>query len=147
MVVMKTSKLIPEIFELLLMAETDEEKAQILRSYDTNMLREFLRLAFDPSVKFDVEIPEYQFDDSPTGLSLNSLYQEMRRMYLFQEQTKHITPAKKKDILAQILESIHASEAMLLEALIRKDLSDYEVTEEVVRLAFPKLLPEKTAAA
>lgn len=139
----KTTLLIPEHFDQLVTMADDHQKADYLRSVSTPALKEMLRLSFDPAVQFDTPIPEYKPDDSPLGLAYNSLYSEYRRFYLFQSSVQHITVAKKQNLLAQILESIHATEAMLVERVIRKDLSDYDITENVVRLAFPDLLPPR----
>lgn len=138
-----TSLLIPEHFDKLVMMDHDQEKAEYLRSVANPAMKEMLRLVFDPSVVFDTPVPSYRPDDAPLGMSFNSLYTEYRRFYLFQETAKHINTIKKQSILAEILESIHATEAMFVERVIAKDLSDYELTEDLVRLAFPTLLPAK----
>jgi len=138
--------LIPEHFDALVMMDSDQEKADYLRAHGTPALRELLRLVFDPAVSFDTPIPEYLPDDSPLGLSFNTLYQEYKRMYLFQPTATHINLKKKQDLLAAILESVHSTEAMLLERVFAKDLSDYDLSEDVVRMAFPALLPARVVA-
>lgn len=143
----KTSLLIPEHFDQLVMLETFDEKVAYLRSVGTPALRELLRLVYDPNVEFDTEIPKYTPDDSPLGLAFNSLYAEYRRFYLFQKTAQHINHAKKQSLLAQILESIHVTEAMLVEKIFAKDLSDWEITEDLVRVAFPELLPPAPVSA
>jgi hypothetical protein len=143
----KTSLLIPEHFDRLIVLETLDEKIAYLRSVGTPALREVLRLAYDPTVEFDTEIPKYTPDDSPLGLAFNSLYAEYRRFYLFQKPAQHINQAKKENLLAQILESIHVTEAMLVEKIFAKDLSDWEITEDLVRAAFPDLLPPAPVSA
>lgn len=104
-----------------------------------------VRLAFDPQVTFDVQIPKYKVDDSPLGLEYNSLYQEYRRFYLFQPAATHVPIVKKQSILADILESVHATEAMLIERIFNRDMGDYNLTEETVRAAYPDLLSPPVA--
>jgi hypothetical protein len=137
----KTSLLIPEHFDRLVVLDTFDEKVAYLRSVGTPALKEILRLVYDPAVEFDTEFPKYTPDDSPLGLAFNSLYAEYRRFYLFQKTAQHINHAKKQNLLAQILESIHVTEAMLVEKVFAKDLSDWEITEDLVRATFPDLLP------
>lgn len=139
----KTTLLIPEHFDALIPMYDDAERIEYLRSVAGPALREVLRMVFDPSIEFDTPIPEYKPDDSPLGLAFTSLYTEYRRFYLFQKTAHHITIAKKQSLLAQILESVHATEAMLIEKVFAKDLSDYDLTEDLVRAAFPTLLPER----
>lgn len=141
----KTSLLIPEHFDRLNTFYEPQEKIDYLRSVATPAMKEFLRLAYDPNVEFDTPIPQYTPDDSPLGLAFNSLYAEYRRFYLFQKSAQHINLAKKQNLLAQILESVHVTEALLVEKVMSRDLSDWEITEDIVRAAFPDLLPPAPA--
>jgi ribosomal protein L12E/L44/L45/RPP1/RPP2 len=143
----KTSLLIPEHFDRLIVLETLDEKIAYLRSVGTPALKEILRLVYDPAVEFDTEIPKYTPDDSPLGLAFNSLYTEYRRFYLFQKTAQHINHTKKQNLLAQILESVHVTEAMLVEKVFAKDLTDWNITEDFVRAAFPDLLPPAPVSA
>jgi len=142
----KTSLLIPEHLDQLVTMVDDQQKAEYLQSVATPALKEMLRLAFDPAVTFDTPVPQYKPDDSPLGLAYNSLYSEYRRFYLFQPTT-NLPITKKQNLLAQILESVHATEAAMVERVINKDLSDYDLTEDVVRMAFPDLLTPRAAIA
>lgn len=143
----KTSLLIPEHFDRLNTLETFDEKVGYLQSVATPALKEILRLSFDPTIEFDTTVPQYTPDDSPLGLAFNSLYAEYRRFYLFQKPAQHINHTKKQNLLAQILESVHVTEAMLVEKVFARDLSDWEITEDLVRAAFPDLLPPAPVSA
>lgn len=118
----------------------DEDKPIVLQTNDTPMLRQLLILALDPTYVFDVEIPSYRENTETDGFSSNNLYVEYRRMYIFLDTYKKIAPARKAVLLVQILESIDVSDAPCLIDVIKKDLSKYGLTKEIVNQAFPGLI-------
>lgn len=118
----------------------DDLKASILQTNDTPMLRQLLLMTFDPTIVFDVPIPVYRDNTETDGYSSNSLYVEYRRMYLFLTTYTKISPTRKSTLLAQILESIDVSDAPCLIDVIKKDLSMYGLTKEIVNDAFPGLV-------
>ena len=118
----------------------DEDKPIVLQTNDTPMLRQLLILALDPTYVFDVEIPSYRENTETDGFSSNNLYVEYRRMYIFLDTYKKIAPARKAVLLVQILESIDVSDAPCLIDVIKKDLSKYGMTKEIVNQAFPGLI-------
>lgn len=134
-------KLIPEILEECAACSSEQEVAEKLKQNDSPALRMILAWAFAPRVSFDVEIPKWKPDPNPIGLNPNSLFIEARRIYLF-DKSKKLPPSKKKEILLNILESVHPSEAELLVRLLStRDLGVPNLTYKAVRLAFPNLLP------
>lgn len=135
-------KLLAEILEEVSILEP-EEKADHLRSfYELTPLRQILSAAFDPTVKFDVKIPEFKLNPDVDGYASNSLLIEYRRLYVFLEGSN--VPSKRRtEILAQILESIDAKDAILLQNVLRKDMSSYGLTPEIVNQAFPGLIKTK----
>ena len=137
---------IPEILESL-EGKSQEEKIKILRSNDTRSLRQILFLAFSKDVKFNLpdSRPEgVKIEDTPVGLSTNTLYKQARKLRIFVEGTgyDHLTPIKRENIFIEILESVHKSEAeLLLQLLIDRDLKT-SLEYEDVRLAYHGLLPQ-----
>lgn len=118
----------------------DDDKALVLQNNDTPMLRQLLGAALNPNIKFDVEIPSFRENTETDGYSANSLHVEFRRLYIFMETCKTVSAARKKTLLAQILESIDISDAPCLIDVIKKDLSKYGLTKEIVNEAFPDLI-------
>ncbi len=132
-------KLISEIFQDVAKAPTHDDKVNVLRSHNCVPLRQILMAALTPSVRFEVEIPSYRENEETDGYAANSLYVEQRRLYIFMEGSK-ISPLRRKELLAQILESIDRSDAVLLTKVIRKDISEYGITTDLVNTAFPGLI-------
>ena len=67
-------------------ADTDSIKTrqQILLDNDSKALRTLLKFAFDPDLKPAYKkLPKYKPDDSPQGLTYNTLYSVFNQVALF----------------------------------------------------------------
>ena len=72
-----------EIFAEFNKATTKAERLAVLRKYDHPRFREFLKYAFNPNVKFDVEVPRYRPAVEPAGLNFTYLSSEVTKFYRF----------------------------------------------------------------
>jgi len=134
-----------EVLELVTKEKATEKKVEILQKNSTPTLKMVLKMNFDPSIEFDLPpgAPPYKTDKNiPDGFSDTNLYAEARRLYLFLKE-KDLPKVKKETMFIQMLEGLHHTEAELLIALKDKKLyPKYKgLTERVVRMAFPDLLP------
>lgn len=129
---------ISEILDKASKAKTKDEKIKILRENATPALKEVIKYAFGNIEFYTNSIPSYKIDDAPYGLSFSSLYSEYKRLYIFTKdnQTK---PERKTQILLQILESIHPSEADLLYKIVTKTYKP-NLNKKIIEEAFPGLL-------
>ena len=136
---------IPEIFDSLESKES-AERIQILRQNDSKSLRQILHVSFNPNVKIilPTERPtQLKIEETPVGLSSNTLYQQSRKLKIFLKDTgyDHLSNSKRESLFTQILESIHSSEAeLLLQICVDRKLKS-SLTYEEVSEAFPELLP------
>lgn len=133
-----------EIFDEFNKATTKAERLAVLRKYDHPRFRDFLKIAFDPNIKFDVEIPRYRPAVEPAGLNFTYLSSEVTKFYRFitnhPRRQSGLTPLKQKQLLVVILESLHKDEAELLVRLIKGDIGIKYLTSNLVTEAFPGLL-------
>lgn len=140
---MSAEKLYSEVFEEFEAAPNRNEKINVLRKYDHPRFREFLRLAFDGSIEFDAEVPNYRPAVEPAGLNFTYLDQEIIKLYRFiknhPRRDSYISPEKQKSLLVVVLESLHKDEAALLVNLINKDLKVKGLTAKLVKEAFPEI--------
>lgn len=143
---------IPEILQQVADAEP-AARAQVLKNNAGNaLLKEVLLLNFGPAV-FDLPAGKapYKASAQPLGLTETNLYAESRRLYLLVKdhprRPRNLKRLQIENIFIQMLEGIHVSEANMLNVLKDKELAKAYpgLTEEVVRAAFPDLLPEKQA--
>ena len=138
---------IPEVLESL-ENKSSEEKVKILRSNDSKALRDILALNFREDIIFNLpkERPsELKLEETPIGLSTNTLYQQSRKLKIFIKGSgyDHLPQLKRENLFLQILESIHSSEAeILLQLCIDRKLKT-SLTVEEINKAFPGLVPIK----
>jgi hypothetical protein len=141
---------IPEILQQVADAQPEERASVLKKNADNALLKEVLLLNFGPA-EFDLPAGRapYKASPQPLGLTESNLYAESRRMYLLVKDHPRRPAGLKRlqieNIFIQMLEGIHESEAEMLNVLKDKQLAQaYSgLTEEVVRAAFPDLLPEK----
>ena len=143
---MKTT--IPQIFDEVEKASNKETKIKVLRAYDHPILKGMLQINFDPNVKMDLPVgePPFKKDTSiPAGYSETNLFAEFRRMYIWLEPNVNLNKFRKEQLFVQMLEGIHWTEAeAVCLAKDKKLQTKYKsLKEELIREAFPGLLPEK----
>lgn len=143
---------IPEILQQVADAKPEDRVGVLKKNAGNALLKEVLLLNFGPAV-FDLPAGKAPYKPSaqPLGLTETNLYAESRRMYLLVKnhprRPKNLKRIQIENIFIQMLEGIHVSEAEMLMVLKDKELAKtYSgLTEEVVRAAFPDLLPQKQA--
>jgi hypothetical protein len=133
-------KIIPEILDEVAACKTEDEIKTVLRKNNSPAIRLMFQYVWDPRSVFSItELPPYKPDPGPIGISPSSLFYEMKRFYVLLE-SKNLPLKKKREILGQILESIHPSEAELVGKILKHDLGIPLLTPELVR---DTLFPQK----
>ena len=136
---------IHEIFEFVEKEKNAQERVAILKKNDSKVLRDLLKMNFDPAIKFDLPegSPPYKTDKNiPVGMGESNIFVEARRLYIFMPE-KVLSSMKKEMLFIEMLEGLHYLEAEMLIAVKDKCLQKkYKgLSEKVVRDAFPDLLP------
>ena len=140
--------MIGEIFKKVNSAKTKKEKKGVLEQYKKiTVLQHYLRGLFDPKVQWEItEQPDYAEDDiTPEGEEANSLYIEIPKCSLFVEghpKAKGVKPARLKQILIQVLESLHPTEATLYMQMLKKKTKIKGLTSKLVLEVFPGMYKE-----
>jgi hypothetical protein len=130
---------IPEILAKFKACTTEDELKKVIWKYQSPALKMMFRYVFHPNSHFSfTELPDFKPDPGPLGLSPNNLTNEMRRLYIFMD-SKKIDHDKKEQLLIQLLESVHPTEAALVGCIFRHDLEIPLLTKELVQSVFPKL--------
>jgi len=142
---MKTS--VPQVFEEVEKVKSKEEKIKVLKNYDSIPLRGILELNYHPAAKMDLPPGEPPFKKDinvPDGYSDSNLYVEFRRFYIW-TRPSNLNKIRKESLFIQMLEGLHWKEAeVVCLAKDRKLTQKYKtLKEDIVREAFPNLLPPK----
>jgi len=132
-----------EILDMFQKAETRKDKIAVLKRFEHPTFKKFLDYAFNPEIKFDVEIPEYKPSYDPAGLNVMYLDDELARVYRFivghPKRAAGLTPKKQTELLLVILESLHKDEAELYVRMLKKDLKIPFLTKKLLKEVYPDL--------
>lgn len=123
---------------------TKQQKIDFLRQNSSTPLLIILQYALHPVVKW--LLPEGEIPYKPTKEwddQEGHLYHEARKLYLFVEGgfPGKITQAKREELFIQLLESVDSRDATLLVAVKDKKLPYNGLNAEIIREAFPGLIP------
>ena len=135
---------LPFIFGEVEKAKTKDQKKETLIKYDNSALRELLRYAFDPNLKFLLPpgTPPHRYAGDTNEPNPTYLYGLVRKLYLFVEGgNPHLKQARREYLFIEMLESIHPSEAELLLQVKDKKVKCRGLTYNLVKNTFPDLLP------
>ena len=136
---------ISELLKGISKAKTRKEKKALLEQYKTNnILRFVLQGTFDPSIVWNIpkKMPPYKKDDAPIGLSETSLFTVMPKCSIFVKDHPKANGLKEKrvkELLIQILESMHPDESLVFIQMLKKKLKCKGLTEKLVLEVFPDL--------
>jgi hypothetical protein len=128
------------------------DRVEILQKNDSDVLRGVLFMAFNPAARTWWALPEGAPPYKPSILLDNhaALLVEWRKLGYFLKPecggAAGLTKVKRETLFAQMLETIHADDALLM-VNIKDGIMPYPgVTEKIVKMAFPGLLPEPVGA-
>ena len=122
-------------------AKDKPRKLKVLQDNDSVALRQVLKGAFDPSIKWLLpkgDVP-YKVNDAPLGTDHTVLSQEAKRLYLFIEGGDNSLSQNKREMtFVQMLEGLSAEEAEFLIAVVNKKVNNkYKgFTANLVKEAF-----------
>ena len=116
-----------EIFTKINNAKDKPQKIAVLKQFDNQAMRQLLKAAFDPKIKFDLPEgnPPYIKNAAPAGTEHTSLASEARKLYHFVVGgNNQITKLKKETMFIQMLEGLHGDDAEVLMAIKNKTLNN-----------------------
>lgn len=122
--------------------ETQRKRKELLIQNRTEHLEKFLRYAFHPDVKFLLPEGSPPYKKGPDGVNSKLIYGQIRMInYLTNEYQGNLTPLKREQMYIQLLESVSAEEAALIEQMKDKKLKITGLSYNLVKDTFPHLLP------
>lgn len=139
----KTDYLIPEILENASKFENRDQRILYLREYISHPLREVLKLVFDDRYVFSFDdMPPFKKSDVPTGLGMNTLFNEAKRLYIFTDpEVNKMGPLRTEQNLIGLLESVDPMEADLIIKILTNKFDYDGIDKQLVQDAFPSLIP------
>ena len=116
-----------EIFTRINNAKDKPAKIAILKQFDNQAMRQLLKAAFDPKIKFDLPEgnPPYIKNEAPAGTEHTSLASEAKKLYHFVVGgNNQINKLKKETMFIQMLEGLQEQDAEVLMAIKNKSLNN-----------------------
>ena len=133
--------LMSEIATKINNAKDKPRKLKVLKDNDSVALRQVLKGAFDPKIKWLLptgDVP-YEPNTAPIGTEHTVLTQEAKRLYLFTEGgDRTLSSTKRETLFIQMLEGLSAEEAKFLVTVVNKKVNnEYKgFTANLVKEAF-----------
>ena len=136
-----SAPLFHEILTKVNNAKDKPAKIAVLKKHDSVALRQVLKGAFDPKIKWDLPegVPPFKRNDAPAGTEHTSLFAEARSLWHFvKDADPNLTKAKREMMFIQLLEGLQEDDADLMIAVKEKTLNKrYKgLTDAVVKEAF-----------
>ena len=122
-------------------AKDKPRKLRVLQDNDSVALRQVLKGAFDPKIKWLLpkgDVP-YTVNEAPLGTEHTLLSQEAKRLYLYTEGgDSTISQTKREMLFIQLLEGLSAEEAAFLVSVVNQRVNnEYKgFTANLVKEAF-----------
>jgi hypothetical protein len=136
---------IPIIFEDIAAAKSITERKKILLEHESDPLKELLKYAFHPDIKFALPegAPPYAtFSGSVDENNPTYLYPNIRKFYLFIEGGHDgLSQLRREQLFVQLLEELHPTEAKVVLQVKDKKLNYRGLTYKLVKTTFPEILP------
>ena len=136
---------ISELLKKIAKAKSRKQKKTILEEYkDNNVLKFVLQGTFDPSIEWNVpkKFTKYKPDDAPIGLNPQTLFVVVPKCSIFVKghaKANGLTEKRTKELLIQVLESMHEDESLIFVQMLKKKLKVKGLTEKLVLEVFPNL--------
>lgn len=126
---------LPEIFDRVAEKGTIEEKASLLRAYDTKHLRWFIDALYNRDFS-SLTIPEYKPSNMPSGIAFMSINTAIPRIgvALQHADKPHVVDRN----LTLVLEGVTKEEAELLVKLFKGEKRIAGVSKAVFKKAYPE---------
>ena len=127
------------IIELANTSKRNEKLAILEANRDNHLLKESIRLAYDPNIKFWIKkIPSKRtYVRTNDCLSMDIvLFSELGRIY-----NRNLTGHAAIDLLIHLLSTTSEDNSKVIELIIKKDL-DCGIAESTINKVWPKLIPE-----
>ena len=133
---------VAEFLERTSKLKKKQDKINALKFNDSYVIRSVLQGVFDPRVVW--LLPEGEPPYSPCTLpdQQNMFVHQCRKLqYFVSGGAPNLKQSKRELLFTELLESIHPADAKMLVSIKDKKLPWPGITEDVVREAFPNLLP------
>ena len=132
-----------EVVELTRSAKTRDQKISVLKQHESPALKDYLRGTFDDAIQWN--LPDGPVPYTPSieeSIPSNFHKQHMNLKYFVKglQESERLNQLKRENLFIQICESVHPSDAKLLESMVNKKQPVKGLTKKIVEEAYPGLI-------
>ena len=145
---MKRGLLLSEFLKIVNDQENDQDRFNLFKNEPSPIVPRVLRMHFHPNITWllpEGTPPYKKVSDQPMGYERTTLEKEYRRLYIFFDPSQNLPQMKRESLFIDMLDGLHYTEAEVLCAAKDRKLDKMypNIKEDLVRLAFPDMLPPK----
>ena len=137
---------VAEFLDKISKLKKKEDKVNALKANDSFVIRTVLQAAFDPRIKWNLPPGNPPFKKNDLVDQENVLIKDARKLVYFVEGGPNLKPIKRETMFIEFLESLAPADADMILSIKEKKFPFKGLTEDMVREAFPNLLPAKEVA-
>jgi hypothetical protein len=130
------------VYEIIKEIKESKDKKEVLRKYP--QIKPVLKLTYDPNIKFYYKAfpTNYRVPDTLPGISHSHLWQELKRLYIYQKDVNtNLTKEKRDQLFLRFLESMEPADAQIVIDIFNKNLK-CGLNIKIINEVFPNLIPE-----
>jgi hypothetical protein len=132
-----------EILEQFAQQTTRADKIKLLKANNIPAIRDVCRGAYDKTLEFNLPEGKPPYSPNKPESVPSTLRKEHRNFGYFVKglpQAEKITNMRRETMFIQLLESIHAEDAIIVLNMVAKKAPVKGLTKKIVEEAFPNLL-------
>lgn len=136
-----------ELLEKVSKTAKNQDKINILRENDSFALRVVLQGAFDPAVQWLLPPGKPPYKVNELVDQQNVLFREARKItYFVKGFADDLPQVKRETMFIELLEALDPKDAELICSIKEKKLPFKNITQTIVKEAFPDLIPQLVEA-
>jgi hypothetical protein len=134
--------LIHEVLGKVDKAKTKQEKIDILREYDSNVMKNVLIGTFNEKIEWNLPPGDPPYTPAAPESAPSTLNRQLDQLLYFIKGNKgdSLSQLKREFMFIRLLESIHPADAKIVLAMVAKKLPVKGLTKALVQEAFPNLI-------
>lgn len=135
-------KFVHEVLDLVDKAKTKQEKMDLLKKYDSMVLKNILIGTYNDKIVWNVPegVPPYTPADEIRQPSTIQKQLDQLRYFIKGGAGDNLLKVKREMMFIRLLETIHPKDAQIVLAMVAKKLPVKGLTKALVKEVFPKLI-------
>jgi hypothetical protein len=135
-------KFIHEILDLIGKAKDKQERIELLKKHDSNVLKNILIGSFDDAIEWNLPDTPPPYNPADEHLPPSTINKQLNQLPYFIKGNKGdgLSKVKREAMFIRMIETIHPKDAEVVLAMVAKKLGVKGLTKALVKEVFPNLI-------